>query len=375
MIKVLYFVDRLRRGGIQSLLYDMLQYLDKERIRMDVLTLDDRIHYDLEDAIQQLGVTIYKLQDVWIRKPWDYWAYARSMKRFFLQHSGYHAVHMNSSSKNFGVLYYAKKMGIPVRIAHAHNTGFQTPNPIYQLVGNALKPLLCHYATHLLACSAKAGQWMFGEEAYQSGRIEVVPNGIIVANFAYDKEWRRQLRAEIGIDEDCLLIGNVGRLVKQKNHAFLLPVATELKRRRIKFKILFIGSGELEGILRNEAERLDLVQEIIFLGFREDRNKWYSAMDIFAMPSLYEGFPITLVEAQAAGLPIIASDAVTREAKLPQTEDFIYLSITDENRVNEWAEAMIHEHPVKREFGRNQVEKTMFNIQSMLDKLYAIYEQ
>jgi glycosyltransferase involved in cell wall biosynthesis len=215
---------------------------------------------------------------------------------------------------------------------------------------------------------------MFGEEAYQSGRIEVVPNGIIVANFAYDKEWRRQLRAEIGIDEDCLLIGNVGRLVKQKNHAFLLPVATELKRRRIKFKILFIGSGELEGILRNEAERLDLVQEIIFLGFREDRNKWYSAMDIFAMPSLYEGFPITLVEAQAAGLPIIASDAVTREAKLPQTEDFIYLSITDENRVNEWAEAMIHERPVKREFGRNQVEKTMFNIQSMLDKLYAIYE-
>jgi glycosyltransferase involved in cell wall biosynthesis len=137
---------------------------------------------------------------------------------------------------------------------------------------------------------------------------------------------------------------------------------------------LFIGSGELEGILRNEAERLDLVQEIIFLGFREDRNKWYSAMDIFAMPSLYEGFPITLVEAQAAGLPIIASDAVTREAKLPQTEDFIYLSITDENRVNEWAEAMIHERPVKREFGRNQVEKTMFNIQSMLDKLYAIYE-
>jgi glycosyltransferase involved in cell wall biosynthesis len=139
--------------------------------------------------------------------------------------------------------------------------------------------------------------------------------------------------------------------------------------------MLFIGSGELEGMLRNETERLDLVQEIIFLGFREDRNKWYSAMDIFAMPSLYEGFPITLVEAQAAGLPIIASDTVTREAKLPQAEDFVYLSISSENRVNEWTDALSYERSVKRDFGQNQVERTMFNIQSMLDNLYVIYEQ
>jgi glycosyltransferase involved in cell wall biosynthesis len=374
MIKVLYFVDRLRRGGIQSLLYDMLQYLDKERIQMDVLTLDDGIHYDLEDAIQQLGVTIYKLQDVWIRKPWDYWAYARSMKRFFLQHSGYHAVHMNSSSKNFGVLYYAKQVGIPVRIAHAHSPRIQSNNLLFKLVGECWKPLLRKYATHLIACSKNVGKGMFGTRALNKGEIIFLPNGIVIDKFAFNEELRATLRRELNVSPDCLVIGNVARLVPLKNHAFLLRVASELKKRNKNFKMLFIGSGECENELRTLTNQLNLNSEIAYLGFREERNEWYSVMDIYVMPSLYEGFPITLIEAQTAGLPIVASDTLTRETKLSSVEDFTYLPIHGEDSVKQWADVVCHEYRTNRHQGRKLVEKTDYNIQSMLGKLYALYE-
>jgi glycosyltransferase involved in cell wall biosynthesis len=122
------------------------------------------------------------------------------------------------------------------------------------------------------------------------------------------------------------------------------------------------------------TNQLNLDSEIAYLGFREDRNEWYSVMDIYVMPSLYEGFPITLIEAQTAGLPIVASDTLTRETKLSSVESFTYLPIHGEDSVKQWTDVVCHEYRMNRHQGRKLVEKTDYNIQSMLGKLYAIYE-
>jgi glycosyltransferase involved in cell wall biosynthesis len=216
---------------------------------------------------------------------------------------------------------------------------------------------------------------MFGARALNKGKIIFLPNGIIIDKFIFNEELRATLRRELNVSPDCLVIGNVARLVPLKNHAFLLRVASELKKRDKNFKMLFIGSGEYEHELRTLTNQLNLDSEIAYLGFREDRNEWYSVMDIYVMPSLYEGFPITLIEAQTAGLPIVASDTLTRETKLSSVEDFTYLPIHGEDSVKQWADVVCHEYRTNRHQGRKLVEKTDYNIQSMLGKLYALYEQ
>jgi glycosyltransferase involved in cell wall biosynthesis len=375
MIRVLYFVDRLRRGGIQSLLWDMLRTVDREQIHFDVLTLDDGQHYPLEDSIAQLGVTVYKLHGAWLRRPSDLIHYRHELHRFFAAHHDYSAVHLNSSSKNFWVLRQARKAGIPVRIAHAHNAGFQTGNPLYSLVGNLLKPRLCSEATNLLACSAKAAKWMFGDK--QAAKATIITNGIVTDEFRYDDirqdDCRRELQHSYGVPTDCLLIGNVGRLERQKNQSFLIRIAAELKKHTRNFRILLIGSGSCERELKSLANSLGVEQEVLFLGFREDRNRWYSAMDIFLLPSLYEGLPVTLIEAQAAGLPALVADTITAEAKLSSAVSYMPISTPD--APEQWAARILQLHgsPQHRLSGVALVKQAGFDISTTLTQLYSIY--
>ena len=162
-IKVLYFVDRLRHGGIQQLLIEILKNIDKTKIQMDVLVFNDGITYPLEDEVKKLGVNLYKING-WIKTPLSYIKQKKVLDEFYKEHNDYNVVHLNSSSKNFLLLKEAKKFGIPIRIAHAHNVGFQTKNKVKILVGNILKNALIKNATDYFACSKTAGEWLFGKD-------------------------------------------------------------------------------------------------------------------------------------------------------------------------------------------------------------------
>ena len=162
-IKVLYFVDRLRHGGIQQLIVEILKKMDKEKVQIDLLVFDDGQTYPLEEVVKDLGINLYKI-DAWIWKPWDYLKQAKTLDKFFKEHHDYKAVHMHSSSKNFMVLKKAKKYGIKIRIAHSHNIGFQSKNKLKIMVGNIFKKPLKKYATDYFACSKLAGKWLFDDE-------------------------------------------------------------------------------------------------------------------------------------------------------------------------------------------------------------------
>lgn len=328
--KVLLFVDRLRVGGIQILLRDLLKVFDKTKTEYELLTLDDGEVYDLEREITELGITIHKLQGIWVRKPQDYLRYCSAMNEFFREHRDYTVVHIHTGPKNYFILKYAQKYGIPIRIAHGHNTGYQTKSKSQQLLGDFFKSKIKKYATHYVACSDLAGKWMFG-----TSEVQIIANGIDMDQYQYRPEVRAAIRRELQI-EDCFVIGHVGRFTEQKNHKLILEIFAELYRRDPKARLVLVGIGETLETMKEKAKILGIEERVQFLGFQSNVCDIVQAMDVFLMPSLYEGFPITAIEAQASGLLCVFSDTITREVGI--LEQVLYIPL--ESPAEQWVDAV-----------------------------------
>lgn len=323
-IQILYFVDRMLKGGIQSLVVEIAKYIDKEKFQIDFLLLDDGKEYDLEKKIKELGCNVYKLKNVWIKTPIDYINYYKQIKKFFKEKGkNYDIVHLHSSSKNFLVLYIAKKCGIKIRIAHSHNINFQTKNKLKILVGDIFKYLLRKYATNFMACSKEAGEWLFGKHTH----VDILKNAIDVEKFKYNKTERKNIREKYNILDDDIVCGNVGRFVPQKNHEFLLDIFYQVHKRNERYKLLLVGTGtiEEENKLRKKVKEYEIEDSVIFAGFQEKANLYFNAMDIFVFPSKFEGLGIVVIEAQANGLQCIISDNIPEEVKISKNVKSISL--------------------------------------------------
>ena len=326
-VKVLYFVDRMLRGGIQSLVIDWVSRFDKSKIHVDFLLLDDGKEYELEQTLKELGCTVYKLKGIWVRTPIDFIKYKYAVKSFFKEHHDYKVVHMHSSSKNYMILKYAKKYGVPIRIAHSHNIDFQTKNPLKKLIGNLFKKPLINCATDYFACSKIAGEWLFGEDIVESDKFRVIHNAVDYDKFKFNENIRKNMRKEFGFKENDIVIGNVGRFAQQKNHDFLIDIFNECYKINSNYRLLLVGIGELEQEIKNKVSILGLEKEVVFAGFRKDVNCCMQAMDLFLMPSLHEGLPVVGVEAQASGLTCYMSkDVITPEVKIADNVYFISLN-------------------------------------------------
>ena len=328
--KVLYFVDRMRHGGIQQLAVEMAEKMPED-IQMDFLVLNDGQTYPLEETIKKLGLNLYKV-DAWIYKPTDYISYYKKVNQFFSEHHDYDAVHINTSSKNFLILKLAKKYKIPIRIAHSHNTGFQTQSKAQILMGNIFKPLLKKYATHYFACSTLAGEWLFGKS---NAKVKIIHNAVDYEKFKINTEKRNQIRQEFNI-ENKLVVGNVGRFTTQKNHAFLIDIFYEIYKKNNNAVLMLVGNGEKEQQIKQKVKKLGIQNCVLFMGYRSNVNELMQAMDMFLMPSLYEGLPVVAIEAQAAGLPCFMSkDVITEEVKIADNVKFISLEDSTEKWANE----------------------------------------
>lgn len=371
-VKVLYFVDRMLRGGIQSLVIDWVSRFDKEKIHVDFLLLDDGNKYELEDKLKELGCNVYKLNGIWIRTPIDFLKQADALDNFFNEHHDYSVIHLHSTSKNFLVLKYAKKYNIPMRIAHSHNTDFQTTNLVKKLAGDILKSKLNKYATDYFACSKIAGEWLFGKKIVNSDKFKVIHNAIDYEKFKYNETTRDEIRKELNVKEDEILIGHVGRFENQKNHDFLIDVFSEIYKENKKYKLVMIGQGSVENKIKEKVNKLGLNENVIFAGFRKDVNRYMQAMDVLVLPSLCEGLPVVGVEAQAAGLLCELSSAMTKEIKILSTTNFIDLNLSAEK----WADKIVKDYEkFERKDVSNEFENNGFDIKKEAKKLENIYIQ
>jgi len=369
-LKVLYFVDRLRHGGIQQLILEILRHLEGKNIQIDILVLDDGEDYPLEEEIKKLGVNIFKL-DGWIKTPLSYIKQKRVLDDFFKEHHDYSVVHLHSSSKNFFVLKEAKKYGIPVRIAHSHNTGFQTKNKLKIVIGDALKNALIKNSTNYYACSKLAGEWLFGDRIVNSDKFKVIYNAVDYEKFKYNSDVRKSIRDELNIDTDCIVYGNVGRFTTQKNHTFLIDIFYEIHKKNPNTKLILVGIGEKEEQIKAKVNSLNIQNDVFFMGYRNDVDKILQAMDIFIMPSLYEGFPVVCVEAQALGIPCFLSDKViTDEVKIGENVKFISLDEAPEK----WAQDILNSN-FSREDNELKLKEKNFFIEDMVENLVNLYKK
>ena len=366
-VKVLYFVDRMLRGGIQSLVIDWVSRFDKQKIHVDFLLLDDGNKYELEDKLKELGCNVYKLKGIWIRNPFDYIKYAKAMNNFFKNHHDYKVVHMHSSSKNYMVLKYAKKYGIPIRIAHAHALDFQTNSKIKKIFGNILKPKLKKYSTNFFACSELAGKWLFGKNVIMSNKFEIINNGIDLEKFKYDKLVRKKIRDELNIKEGDILLGHVGRFTKVKNHEFLVDLFYKVHKLDSRYKLILIGTGPLEESIKEKVAKLGINESVFFMGYKENTNEYFQAIDVFLLPSLYEGLGIVLIEAQASGLTCIATKyTIPKLVKI--NENFYFESLDLEC----WKKRILN-LKLKRIISTKNIKDNGFDIVDVTSKLSNFY--
>lgn len=367
-LRILFFIDRLRLGGIQMLAYDILRHNDPSKMTIDILNLDDGQEYPLTQTLKDMGVNVYKLKGAWLHTPLDFPHYFKSVEAFFREHHDYDVVHMHSSSKNYFVLECAAKWGIPVRVAHSHNTGFQSKNPITIALGNLMMKPMRKYATHWVGCSKMACEWLFGKGCVERGEANVILNGIDSTLFVYDDKVRNEIRKEMHL-EDKFVIGHVGRFVNQKNHTFLLDIFAEITKRREDAVLMLIGIGELMDAMKQKAATLGIADKVLFVGFRDDRNRLMQAMDSFLFPSLYEGLSVVLIEAQAAGLPVFTSDTTTTETQYSPHMQFLSL----QQSASEWAETLLKKGCIERQDMTDTLNKAGFEIRAMVRNLYDLY--
>lgn len=368
-VNILYFVDYMLRGGIQSLVIDWVSRFDKKKIQVDILLLDDGNKYELEEKLKELGCNVYKLDGIWINNISDYFKQAKALDHFFKEHHNYQVLHMHSTSKNFLVLKYAQKYSIKTRIIHSHNINFQTKNIIKKMMGNVLKIPMKKYSTDYFACSKIAGEWLFGKKIVNSNKFKVIHNAVDYEKFKFNKKYRETIRKEFGIDENTILIGNVGRLENQKNHKFLINIFYEYKKINNDSKLILVGIGSLEQDLKEQIKVLKLEKDVIFAGFRNDVYKIIQAFDLFLMPSINEGLPVVGVEAQASGLPVVVSKKVVTE-ELNISNNVTYISLS--KKAEEWAK-IIYTLDLKRKDNYSIMKKKQYFIDDIIKELETIY--
>ena len=361
-------MDRLRLGGIQVLAKDILLHNDRSRMTIDILNLDDGVDYPLKKDLENMGVRIYQLKGIWLHSPLDFYTYWKAANKFFKHHHDYDVVHVHSGPKNFIILKAAKKWGIPIRVAHSHNTGFQSKNPLSIMLGNMLKGTMISNATHMVGCSEMACEWMFGKGCVKSGKAKVILNAINCDLFIYNDSVRQEVRKELGL-ENHFVLGHVGRFETQKNHAFLLDTFAQVVRERADARLVLIGIGSLMEDMKRRAVALGVADKVLFLGFRNDRERIMQAMDTFVFPSLYEGLSVVLIEAQASGMPVFVSDSTTADVSYSPHIKFLSLG----QGASAWAEEIVRRGTVERKDMKDEIKKAGFEIHEMIENLYKLY--
>lgn len=357
-IRVLQVVTYMGRGGLETMLMNYYRKIDREKILFDFLVHRD-FEADYDEEIRQLGGRIYRMNRL---NPVSR-DYLNQLNTFFKDHPEYRIVHSHLDCMAGIPLKYAKKNGVPVRIAHAHNSN-QTKDKKY-LLKLLYKRIIPKYATDFYACSEAAGKWMFGSREFL-----ILNNAIDSQKYSYNPEKARRVRDALKISKNMLVVGHVGRFHPPKNHEMIVKIFSEVLKRVSDAKLLLVGDGYLQHTVRDQVAALGIQDHVIFTGVRSDVCDLMQAMDIFLFPSLYEGLPVSIIEAQAAGLPCIISDKVPLECK--KTDLVQQLNLTES--FGTWADTVIFSaQQNKRRDTAEEIKKAGFDVSENARQLEAFY--
>jgi glycosyltransferase involved in cell wall biosynthesis len=367
--RILHVVGGMDRGGVETWLMHVLRSIDRGQFRMDFLSHSAQpCAYD--DEVRALGGNIIPCLT-----PSRPWLYASNFGRIMRQHGPYDVVHSHVHHYSGYVLRLAHQAGVPIRIAHSHTSLAETnANLMRHAYTKLMRRWIDRHTTIGLAASDLAGSALFGPAWQQRRDRATLYCGVNLSPFHAPLD-RDSLRAELGLCSDDLVVGHVGRFDTPKNHTFLIELTAELARREPRVRLLLVGDGQLRPAIEQQVERLGLRAYVRFAGARSDVPQvMRAAMDIFVMPSLHEGLPLVLMEAQAAGLRCVISDVITDEVD-QVTPHVRRVSLADPPYV--WAEHILRALYARPELAPTEalaiMNQSPFNIQASVEHLKAYY--
>lgn len=303
-IRVLNLFTIMNRGGAETMVMNYYRNIDRTKVQFDFLVhREEKGVY--EDEIEELGGKIYRMPPIY---PQNFLTYKKLIREFLKNHPEYRIIHSHMSELGYFVFKEAKKQGVPTIICHAHN------NPhgwdIKMIFRTYFKHMMRPYITHMFMCGEESGSWLFGKK--NRSKFIQLNNAIDSKKFIYNENTSAQVKKELGITNE-FVIGHVGRFNEQKNHNKLIEIFYEICKINPNSKLVLVGEGVLENKTKEKVNSLNLDDKVLFLGGRSDVYRIMQAFDIFLFPSLFEGLPVSMVEAQAAGLQCFISNSIPKQ--------------------------------------------------------------
>lgn len=330
-LRILNLFTIMNRGGAETMVMNYYRNIDKSKIQFDFMVhRSERGAYD--DEIEAMGGKIYRMCPIY---PQNFTKYKHMLAAFFKEHPEYKIIHSHMSELGCFAFIQAQKNGVKVKICHAHNAPVRESMNLKekaQLVfRNYFKKKMLPYSDYLFVCGEEAGNWLYGKE--NKDKFIMMNNAVDAQKFKYNEIVRQKTREELGLGNSFTLI-NVGRFNPQKNHGFILDIFKSLKSICPDAVLLLVGTGDMLDEIKEKANRLSISDSVKFLGMRSDIDSLLQAGDVFIFPSLYEGLPVTMVEAQASGIKCFISDAIPSQCII--TNDVTVLSLKDSAEI--WAQ-------------------------------------
>lgn len=360
MYKVLQVFTSLDRGGAETFIMNIYKNLNRNKFSFDFVVHTQK-HCDYEDEIIKLGGEIFRLPP----RNQGIFAYKKSWEEFLKIHNNYDIIHFHKSCfSDIVPLKVAYKNRIKKIITHSHSTSVDSV--VHQILHLFNRKFIYKYVTDYCACSIEAGKWLYGEETDKE--VNVISNGVDAKKFRYNDKIRTSIRNKEKI-QNKFVVGHVGRFVKVKNHEFLIDIFLKIKEKKSNAVLLLVGQGELEQMIRLKVKEYGLEDSVIFAGLRTDIYELMQAMDVFILPSLYEGLPVTLIEAQSAGLKCFVSENVSKQVKITPLINFLPIVAG----CDYWAKIVCQENSYDHSDTYNLIYNAGFDIESVVKKLEDIY--
>lgn len=362
-IKILQIIGLSCGGGVESVIINYYRTIDKGKIQFDFV-VHKNPYKVFSNEVKSIGGKIYEVT------PYNKNVFLFTYEIYkIIKDGNYEIVHVNMNSLSVFPLFAAWLAGAKIRILHNHTTD-SLAEGLRTILKRLLRPFAKMFANQYWACSKHAAVWMYGQKAVNEGKVTIINNAIDLDKFAFNQEKRDILRSKLGL-EGKFVIGHVGRFMKAKNHNFLIDIFAEVVKQKDNAVLLLIGEGVLMEDIRNKVSNLHLTDKVFFLGVRNDVADLYNAMDVFVLPSFYEGLPVVGVEVQANGLPIIVSEEVFSEVKISN-----YISFIDLNtNIKVWSEECIKISRMERKQAKCKILKAGFDISVESSKLEERYIQ
>ncbi len=311
-MKILYVLNgTFLHGGTESVILNYYNNIDRSKIKIDFVLNAPKSELEKNDTCKYLISKGSKVFCITPRRD----STKRNKAEFLeiLKKEKYDAVHSHADAVGTYFLLLAKKAGVKIRIAHSHNTKHQLirkgiKNQIHFAYLEINRKKIRKIATHYMACSREAGEWLFGKDNIKNNRVYILNNAIDINKYKFNDDTRKTVRKKLDIADNTLVVGHVGRFEFQKNHVFLLKIFASIQKRCPDSKLLLVGEGHLKDNIFNQSKELGILDDIIFYGTNRDISEVYNAMDVFIFPSLFEGLGMVLIEAQCNGLKCFMTD-------------------------------------------------------------------